>query len=140
MDPVKNYLDGLDPGVRERIDALRSIVGAVGSDLTETIKWNAPNFAVAGEDRITLGVERNGGVRLVLHLGARAQTPEGFAFPDPDGLARWPTADRGVATFATLSAIRDQEGALRSLCERWLNATRSDRSSGSASAWQTGRP
>jgi hypothetical protein len=104
------------------IDALRTIILGVGPDLSETIKWNAPSFAQRGEDRITLGVERKGGVRVVLHRGARP--PAGaFAFEDLDRLAKWPAPDRGVITFADEQAVERRRLQLATLFTRWLEAT-----------------
>ncbi len=94
-----------------------------GPNLVESIKWNAPNFAQDGEDRITLGVERKGGVRAVLHRGA-AKGGEAIAFEDNDGLARWPTPDRGVLTFADRDAVESRRDALVKLFARWLDVTR----------------
>lgn len=104
------------------IDALRTIIQGAGPDLSETIKWNAPSFAQRGEDRITLGVERKGGVRVVLHRGAKP--PAGtFTFEDRDRMAKWPSPDRGVITFADEQAVERSRPHLATLFTRWLEAT-----------------
>jgi hypothetical protein len=54
---VTDYLAALTPETRAIVEALREVIGSAGDELTETIKWNAPNFAKAGVDRITLGLE-----------------------------------------------------------------------------------
>ena len=105
------------------VDVLRGIVAAAHPDLSERIKWNAPSFAIGGDDRITLGLERKGGVRLVLHRGAKARAPADFRFDDRDGLATWPSADRGVVVFADEAAIERQRPALSALCRRWIELT-----------------
>ena len=123
MSPIDTCRATLDPDILAMVDALRGIAAAAGPDLTERIKWNAPSFAVGDEDRITLGLERKGGVRVVLHRGAKAKDSAGFDFPDPDRLATWPASDRGVLTFATLAEIEDKRAALGDLFARWLERT-----------------
>ncbi|GAA4769599.1 hypothetical protein GCM10023219_14950 [Stakelama sediminis] len=122
MSDVQAYLDALPSVTRDSIDALRSIVKAAGPDLHESIKWNAPSFALDCEDRITLGVERKGGVRAVLHRGSK-RVEDHFTFDDPDGLAKWPSPDRGVLIFADASAVNANRQSLKILFTRWLEAT-----------------
>lgn len=105
------------------IDALREIVLASHAGLNETLKWNAPSYAVGGEDRITLGVERKGGVRLVLHRGAKSKDVSTFSFQDSAQLAKWPAPDRGIVTFANQAAIEASKPALSDLCRRWIEQT-----------------
>lgn len=122
MSDVTSYLEALPPDTRRAINALRAIVIGAGPALTETIKWNAPSFALNGEDRITLGIERKGGVRAVLHRGAKA-VKDDFVLSDPDRLAKWPSPDRGVLTFADAGAIEARRDAIKTLFSRWLEAT-----------------
>lgn len=102
---VDVWLDSLSPETRAMVDRLRAIVRAAAPELIETIKWNAPSFADGDQDRITLGLERKGGVRIVLHRGAAVRDAAGFSFDDPHMLTKWPSADRGVATFADIEAL-----------------------------------
>jgi len=125
-DTVEAWLAALDPDNRATVDQLREIVHAAAPDLTESIKWNAPNFADGDQDRVTLGLERKGGWRVVLHQGAATQDTSGFAFDDPDGVARWPSPDRGVATFSTHAALQAQAAQLERLVRRWVEATRKE--------------
>ena len=123
MQAIDTYRATLDPNTLAMVDALRGLAAAAGPHLTERIKWNAPSFAIGDDDRITLGLERKGGVRVVLHRGAKAKDSIGFDFPDPDNLAKWPASDRGVLTFATLAEIEGRRQALGELFTRWLERT-----------------
>lgn len=123
---LETFLAGLDPDRRATVDALRALIAASHDGLEEGFKWNAPSFAHRGEDRITLGLDRAGTIRVVLHRGAKAKDDPGFRFDDPDGLARWPAPDRGVLTFRDRAAVQGQEEALRSLFQRWIKATGRD--------------
>lgn len=120
MNEIEAYLAELDPETREMIDRLRTIVASSHPALVERIKWNAPSFAVKDDDRITLGVERKGGVRVVLHRGAKPLPTESFLFEDVDRLAKWPAPDRGVVTFRKSGQIASSNEMLASLCRRWI--------------------
>ena len=122
-ETVDQYLGSLDTPARELVDAVRDIHRQSHPDLTEHIKWNAPSFSHGGEDRITMGIERKGGVRIVLHRGAKVKDSVDFAFADPHGLARWPSPDRGVILIADKAAAARQRDALTDLFGRWIEAT-----------------
>jgi hypothetical protein len=113
------------------VDLLRSLIIGTHSGLVERLKWNAPSFALAGDDRITLGVERKGGVRVVLHRGAKQRDLAGFHFSDPAGLAKWPAMDRGAIVFKCLAQIESRRDELSELCSRWLTAPPDTRAGGS---------
>lgn len=96
MGQFRKYLD---EATLATVDLLRSLIRDAHPQLVERIRSNAPSFALDEEDRITLGLERKGGVRVVLHRGAKRKDTAGFHFSDPAGLAMWPAADRGVVIF-----------------------------------------
>ncbi len=121
---VETWLDSLSPENHALIDRLRGIVAAAAPGLDEAIKWNAPSFSDGDQDRVTLGLERKGGVRVVLHRGAAVKDTAGFAFEDSSEVARWPSADRGVATFADLKALEARAADLEDLIRRWVAANR----------------
>ncbi len=124
MATVEAFLQDLPPDTRALVDALRNAIA--GPDLVERLKWNAPSFAVApggdDDDRITLGLERKGGVRVVLHRGAKAKDTSGFKFEDASGLAKWPAPDRGVMVFKDVAAVEARRVEFTDLCARWLAA------------------
>lgn len=120
---VADWLAAQTPETSAAIERLRAIVAAAAPGLTEEIKWNAPSYADGGQDRVTLGVERNGGVRVVLHRGAAVKS-DGFAFDDPHGLAAWPSRDRGVVKLLDAAEIDSIAPRLTDLVARWIAANR----------------
>lgn len=120
MDDVEAFRSRQHGETLAMIDRLRGIVAAANPALVERIKWNAPSFAIVDDDRITLGVAPKGGVRLVLHRGVKPKPLDGFAFDDPDGLAKWSAPDRGVIAWKTLAEIDATADALSRLCARWI--------------------
>lgn len=122
MATVQDFLGALDAETRPIVERLRAIVISAAPSLAERIKWNAPSFAFGDDDLITLGLERRGGVRLVLHRGAKPKDLSDFRFEDPAGLARWVAPDRGVMVFQTPDDVDARSEALRDLCGRWVQA------------------
>jgi len=123
MKPVDAFLAGLDDDQRLVVNRLRATIAQAHPGLSERIKWNAPSFALNDDDRITLGLERKGGIRVVLHRGAKARDSSGFHFDDPEKLAQWPARDRGVVVFTTPDDVEARAAAFEDLCVRWLKAT-----------------
>jgi len=123
MSTMEAFRKGLDNNTLVMVDTLRTIISGVHVGLTERIKWNAPSFAIADEDRITLGLERKGGVRVVLHRGAKVKNATDFKFEDTSGLAKWPAPDRGIIIFIDQQSIDANRIGFSDLCRRWLDLT-----------------
>ena len=118
---LEAYLHGVDSAARPALDHLRRIVHDARPDLLEEVKWNAPSFSHNGEDRVTLGLDGKGGLRVVLHRGAAVKETAGFAFEDGDRLARWPAPDRGVVQFKSEADLAAKADALARLVRRWVD-------------------
>lgn len=109
--------------LRQRVEALRSLIGHVAPDLDEGLKWNAPSYALAGQDLITLNIGKRGEVRVVLHRGARPTPAPDAVFRDRHGLADWPSPDRGVVGVAEEMDV-SSASPLADLIRDWLAANR----------------
>ena len=117
---VDRYLDGLPSEFAGPLARLRDgIRGVAPTGAVENIKWNGPNYALDGVDRVTVGTDPRGKVRIVMHRGVKIVDAEGFSFDDDTGLVRWAAADRGVIALdpAEIDAHRDE---IVALIERWL--------------------
>lgn len=56
-------------------EVLRAVIaGAVPAARRGTV-WNAPNFAIGGQDMITLNLPPKGPVRVIFHVGSRRWIP-----------------------------------------------------------------
>lgn len=120
MKTLAEFHAGLSPREREAVDRLRALASAAGDGIEERIKWAAPSFALGGIDRITLGLDRKGGVRVILHRGAKAKPADGFAFDAPADLVAWPAPDRGVMAFAGADEIAAREREIGDVFRRWM--------------------
>ena len=120
---VEATMARLGPAQRALAEQVRRLVASAVPGLDEHVKWNAPSFLVDGDDRITLNFGPRGDVRVVLHRGVMVKM-DGFAFDDPDGLAAWPSPDRGVVTLRDEADLAAKADALAALLVRWVAATR----------------
>ena len=121
---VAEYLDSLKPGDRAMVDALRALAQAAHPGVTEHIKWNAPSFAIDGDDRVTMRLAPGDVLQLILHRGAKVRDTTGFAFTDESGLVRWLAPDRGVVTLADADDLEAKAPAIQNLVKNWVEATR----------------
>ena len=121
---VTLYIENTAHPLKDEIIALRNIILASDSEITEHIKWNAPSFCLNGEDRFTFKLNATEAVDIVFHRGAKAKAmPSERLIEDPDGLLKWATNDRAVATFSSMAEIQNKELALLAILSEWKKAS-----------------
>jgi uncharacterized protein YdhG (YjbR/CyaY superfamily) len=120
---IPDYLAALTPDQRATADALRALASAAAPGLTERIKWNAPSFVQDGEDRITLGQDKSGRIRVILHRGVKPKEIAGFSFDAPADLVQWAARDRGVMTFASQAEVETRAEEIGDVFRRWLEVS-----------------
>ena len=77
-----------------------------------------------GEDRFTFKLNATEAVDIVFHRGAKAKAmPSERLIEDPDGLLKWATNDRAVATFSNMAEIQHKELALLAILSEWKKAS-----------------
>ena len=115
---VERFMEELDHPLKEEIGRLREAILDSNDRITEHIKWKAPSFRYAGEDRVTFRLHPAERAQLVFHRGAKVKGDAAeFAFEDDTGLLRWVAKDRAVV------ALRDAEarqGDLVEVVNRWV--------------------
>ncbi|HTF82799.1 MAG TPA: DUF1801 domain-containing protein [Cytophagales bacterium] len=122
---VTGFLDALEHPMKAEILQVRDLILKAGVPLTETIKWNAPNFCHEGADRITFNLQGRGFFRLIFHCGAKVrETPlETRLFEDSTGLLDWASNDRAIMRFKDADEVRSQAQALQQVVVRWIEHT-----------------
>ena len=114
-------MSGLNHPLKEGVEQLRTAILDSNDQITEHIKWNAPSFRYAGEDRVTFRLYPEDRVQLIFHRGSKVRSDAAdFAFEDHTGLLRWVAADRAVVA---LRDAKDAEAKQRDLVEvvnRWV--------------------
>ncbi len=117
---VEEYLAGLEhPRIRD-IEVVRAAILGAEPAAVESVKWNAPNFAMGGQDRVTFRLQPGGRFQVVLHRGARVKDSSGFTFEDPDNLVTWASADRGVIDVPAGVASSGELARVLAVICRWL--------------------
>lgn len=120
---VDAFVATVDEAWRAKVDKLRAAILASDPGVTERIKWRAPSFCYAGDDRVTFRFPPKGGVQLIFHRGAKVKSTRGFEFEDASGLIEWAAADRGVVAFATPADMAKKTAAVVRLAKAWMKAT-----------------
>ncbi len=121
---VTKFLDDLNLPLRSEIETLRELILSAENELTESIKWNGPNYAHHGEDRITMRILPPQKLQLIFHRGAKKLLqPENRLINDPTGLLMWKENDRAIATFKSLEDIKNAEAAIVQIVQDWIEAS-----------------
>jgi hypothetical protein len=121
---VQAFLQGLQHGRKDEVEAVREIILSAHPGITEQIKWNAPSFCIDGDDRITFRLQPGDRVQLVFHRGAQKRDDAAtFSFEDDSGLLEWVTRDRALVTFRDLDDVAAKRAAVKDLVRRWMIAT-----------------
>lgn len=120
---VDQYMADLAHPRHDEILRIREAILAADPAITETVKWNAPNFRYAGDDRVTLRLQPGDRVQLVLHRGVGKKPADGFRFDDPTGLITWADVDRGTITIAPGTDLATGLADVVDLVTRWMCET-----------------
>ncbi|TLS48454.1 DUF1801 domain-containing protein [Paenibacillus antri] len=124
-EQVAEFLSKLEHPLKREIEEVRKLVLGTGLGFAERIKWNAPSFAIDGEDRITFQLRGEGLFRLIFHCGAKSKSREGSGrLIDDGGWLEWASDDRAIAVFTDMDDVRAKEDRLRSVVAKWVAASR----------------
>lgn len=108
---------------KAQVEAIRNIIMTAAPRLVETLKWNAPNFALDGEDRLTMNLmNKEGKVKLIFHRGATTKEDKmaGPVMTGTTGLIAWNSNIRGTVTFESSQHISQVREELTELIREWL--------------------
>lgn len=121
---VTEFLNDIKHPLRAEIEILREKIINANPNLSENIKWNAPNYCCDGEDRITMKIQPPKQIQVVFHRGAKTlETLKNRLIDDKSKLLSWKTNDRAVATFRNLEEIISNESDFINIINEWLNAS-----------------
>jgi hypothetical protein len=120
---VDALLDEQNHPLRDAIEQLRRIILTASPSLIENWKWNAPNYSVNDQDRITMRVQPPKQIQLILHRGAKKLAqPKNKLINDESGLLVWKENDRAIASFKNISEVKKSEAALTNIIKLWIEA------------------
>ena len=121
---LEELLSDLSEDKRSQVNVLRELILKAEPKLEESIKWNAPNYALNGEDRITFNLmNKQGLLKLVFHMGAiRKEDKKGTpVMQDDSGLVEWSSDIRGMITISTIEDINSNQESLTKIVKEWLS-------------------
>lgn len=122
-DTIDAYLTDVPEPARAALAELCRIIESSDERVRAEIKWNAPSFAI-DEHFATTGLLKAGGVRLVLHTGAKRRGPKRvLVIDDPEKLLDWKDTDRALIALADVDDVRRNEEALRVILGEWIAQT-----------------
>ncbi len=117
---VATFLAQLEHPRKAEIEAVRALILSADPRIRESIKWNAPSFALA-DHFATFKLRPETTVQVVLHTGAKVRAnPAAMSVDDPAGLLTWAAPDRAIVTFAHMAAIDTHRDALVALLQQWI--------------------
>ena len=120
---VEDFLTALPAARREEAKALRSLALSAHPGLTESIKWNSPNYALNGTDLLTMNVPRSGPLRLILHRGTRVAEDKAAAPQfdgDPERLLTWHSNIRASLRMPTSNSDPSAHDSVAAVIRAWI--------------------
>ena len=118
---VDRFMERLNHPLKEGVEQLRTAILDSNNQITEHMKWKAPSFCYAGEDRVPFRLYPENRVQLVFHRGSKVKSDAGdFAFEDETGLLRWVADDRAVVALRDLKDAEAKLPALVDVVNRWV--------------------
>lgn len=125
-EQVSKYLDELNHPKKNIIEELRSIFLSV-KELSETIKWNAPNYAFNHQDIFTMKVYPLKVVQVILHRGSKVMKmsiekpiKENYSF------LSWRTNDRTIMSFKSIEDVRIYKDDSLKIINGWMDSIKSN--------------
>lgn len=123
---VDQFLNQLNHPLISEIQILRELILNCSVNLSENVKWNAPNYSQDGIDCLTLKVLPTKNIQLIFHRGAKKQEQHAnHLIEDPNGLLTWKENDRAILTFNKKEEIEFNRSQIQQLIQNWIKAIQS---------------
>ncbi len=110
--------------LRAEADALRVVLLAQKAPkLDESVKWNAPSYAVGGVHCVTFNFSDRTSIRLIFHCDTARKETKGAApaFEDETWLLAWQSDIRAIAALRTMEEVAAAKTLLPGLVRRWVS-------------------
>lgn len=121
---VTYFLDSLNLSLRDEVECLREIIMGAGYELTESVKWNGPNYSINGEDRITIRISPKKQLQVIFHRGAKVkEMPKNRLLSGDYDILIWKENYRAIASFNTMNEIQEKRQMIIEVVGKWIEAT-----------------
>jgi hypothetical protein len=112
-----------DTKTEKQINLVRDLIFKAEPSLTETLKWNAPNYVYKGADRITFNLmNKEHKVKVLIHMGtAKKENKAGEPIlNDASRIVSWNSDIRGTITFEDETDVKAKSTAFKKVVREWL--------------------
>lgn len=118
---VEQLLSLLDHPDIDLINQVRELIKNAESTLVEGVKWNAPSYALNGNEIITFNFRNYGAVALIFHTGPKGKdTKTGQRlFDDASGLIEWVADKRFVLKVVDGRFLQTHTADITQLIQTW---------------------
>lgn len=117
---VAAFLARLEHPRKAEIELLRTLILSADPRIRESIKWNAPSFALA-DHFATFKLRPETSVQIVFHTGVKVKAnPTPIKVDEPAGILSWAAPDRALVTFSDMAAIETHREAFVALVRQWI--------------------
>lgn len=119
---VEQLLSLLDHPQVDLINEARTLIQRAEPALAEGVKWNAPSYALDGNDIITFNFRNYGPVSLIFHTGPKGKdTKTGRRlFEDASGLVEWLADKRFVLKVPDGRFLQTHAADITKLVQTWV--------------------
>jgi uncharacterized protein YdhG (YjbR/CyaY superfamily) len=126
MKTHQEFMAQFDDERKPLVEALLEAIIEACPSLTETIKWNAPNFCYHGKDRMTIMLHKKDRVGLILHTGARPKEDKKAPhfYTDDTELLEWNSNIRATISFSDLTDFLSKRDLFKKAVKRWVEETK----------------
>lgn len=112
----------LEHPLKAEAEALRAILlGLKAPKLDESVKWNAPSYAVGGVHCVTFNFGDRKSIRLVFHCDTARKETKGALPAFEHTLLSWQSDIRAIAAFRNMEEVAAAKAALPELVVRWVS-------------------
>ena len=101
----------LDHPLKAEVEALRKIIRAASTEITEQIKWNAPSYSYRGEYLVTFNLRETKRIHLVFH---NPMIPE-----IKSQLLEGDYPDRRMTYFSDMKDIKAKKAEFQNILKHW---------------------
>jgi hypothetical protein len=118
------FMETLDHPRKPEAQALRDIIRSAAPTLVESLKWNAPSYALGADHVLTFNFADRKSVRLVFQCGTRRKETKDAppVMEDATGLLDWQSDIRAVATIRNADDLAHVRPLLPGLIGDWISA------------------
>lgn len=122
----QEFMAEFDDERKPLVEALLEAITEACPNLTENIKWNAPNFCYDGKDRLTFMFHKRDQVSLILHTGAKPKEDKKapHLFADDTGLLEWNSNIRATITFFDFNDFLVKRDLFKKAVQQWIEAAK----------------